>query len=215
MPERGDPTFPPAQSATAEPGTQAEALADVFVSYASQDSSIANAIVAVLEKNGLRCWIAPRDVTPGALYADVIIRAINGARVLVLVLSQNSVSSSHVGKEVERASSKHRPIIAVRTDATPLTTALEYFLSESQWIDADAEGMEPASAKLTDDVRRLIASPSGLQAGAAAAPSGRPAKATVRPQRPLIVASAAAAVLVIAAALYWFSRSRAPQMAAV
>jgi TolB-like protein len=216
MSESGDPSISsPPQSGTGEPSTQGLGVHDVFVSYASQDGAVANAIVAALERQGLRCWIAPRDVTPGALYADLIIRAINGAKVLVLVLSQNSVSSSHVSKEIERASSKHRPIIAVRTDATPLTTALEYFLSESQWIDAGADGMEAASAKLTDAVRRLIASPSGLQAGAAAAPSGRPAKATVRPPRPLIVASAAAAVLVIAAALYWFSRSRAPQMAAV
>src|SRR3984885_3339594 len=216
MPERGDPTFPPAQSATAEPGTQAEALADVFVSDASQDGSIANAIVAALEKNGLRCWIAPRDVTPGALYADVIIRAINGARVLVLVLSQNSVSSSHVGKEVERASSKHRPIIAVRTDATPLTTALEYFLSESQWIDADAEGMEAACAKLTDAVRRLIASPSGLRAGgAAAAPTSTSAKATARPHPRLFIAALGAIVLMVAAGAYWLSRSRSSQVAAL
>ncbi|MHB8723719.1 MAG: hypothetical protein ACYDAH_20340, partial [Steroidobacteraceae bacterium] len=33
----------------------AAGLHDVFVSYASQDASVANAIVAALERNGLRC----------------------------------------------------------------------------------------------------------------------------------------------------------------
>ena len=61
---------------------------------------------------------------PGALYADSIVRAINGAKLLILVLSRYSVASPHVGKEIERASSKSRPIIALRIDAAPLTPSL-------------------------------------------------------------------------------------------
>ena len=57
---------------------------------------------------------------PGALYADAIVRAISEARALLLLLSHNSIESSHVGKEVERASSKRKRIIAVRLDAAPL-----------------------------------------------------------------------------------------------
>jgi TolB-like protein/Flp pilus assembly protein TadD len=134
---------------------------DVFVSYASQDAAVADAIVAALEKNGIRCWIAPRNVTPGALYADGIIRAINEAKVMVLVLSASAIASKHVGKEVERTSSKGRPIIALKVDAAPLTTTLEYFLSESQWIDAAALGISAATAKLTQAVRQALAAPSG------------------------------------------------------
>ena len=215
MPESEGPSaLSTPQSAMPDPTLEAGRLHDVFVSYASQDGAVANAIVAALEKNGLRCWIAPRDVTPGTLYADVIIRAINGANVLVLVLSQNSVSSSHVGKEVERASAKHRPIIALRTDTTPLTPALEYFLSESQWIDVGADGMEPASAKLLAAIRRLIASPSGRGGGAAAATAGEATYARARTQRPLIAAAVVLSALVIAGLIYWLSRSRAPQVAA-
>ena len=40
--------------------------ADVFISHSSKDKHVADAICAVLERRGLRCWIAPRDVTPGA-----------------------------------------------------------------------------------------------------------------------------------------------------
>src|ERR1700680_1294235 len=116
MPESGD-----SSTTQIKPSLASDAAAttvrfhDVFVSYASQDVAVANAIVAALERTGLQCWIAPRDVPPGTLYADVIIRAINGTKVLVLVLSENSVSSPHVGKEIERASAKRRPIIALRT----------------------------------------------------------------------------------------------------
>jgi hypothetical protein len=58
---------------------------DVFVSYASQDAAVANSIVENLELHGLKCWLAPRDVKPGAQYADAIVRAINEANAVVLV----------------------------------------------------------------------------------------------------------------------------------
>ena len=48
----------------------------VFISYASQDAAVADAVVGALERAGLKCWIAPRDVVPGALYADEIVRAL-------------------------------------------------------------------------------------------------------------------------------------------
>jgi TolB-like protein len=125
----------------------------VFISYASADKATADAVCIALEAAGIPCWIAPRDVKPGALYADAIVRAITNADALVLVLSASSIASSHVGKEVERASSKKRPIIALRLDAAPLTPALEYFLSESQWIDASAANRESAYAKLIGAIR--------------------------------------------------------------
>ena len=78
---------------------------DVFISYASQDAAVAGGIVATLERHGLKCWIAPRDVVPGSLYADGIVRAVTAAKVFALVLSEHAIASSHIGKEIERASS--------------------------------------------------------------------------------------------------------------
>jgi TIR domain len=93
----------------------------VFLSYASQDAAVANSIVENLEQHGIKCWISPRDVKPGAQYADAIVRAINDAKAVVLVTSGSAVASSHVGKEIERASSKRKQIIdtlfkSLRTD---------------------------------------------------------------------------------------------------
>jgi hypothetical protein len=48
----------------------AKERSDAFISYASQDATVANAVVAALERRDVRCWIAPRDVTPGEFYAD-------------------------------------------------------------------------------------------------------------------------------------------------
>jgi TolB-like protein/Flp pilus assembly protein TadD len=178
---------------------------EVFISYASQDAAVANAVVGTLERSGIKCWIAPRDVPAGAPYADGIIRAINGSKALVLVLSKNAVSSPHVGKEVERASSKRRPIVVFRTDATPLTPSLEYFLSESQWIEAGAGAADAASAKLVETVQRLIAHPSSANPDRDAdtdIPVAVPASAPANQRWKLPLA---VAVVVVAAASVYFA----------
>jgi TolB-like protein/lipoprotein NlpI len=127
-------------------------VSGVFISYASPDAAVADAIVAALERAEIPCWIAPRDVKPGARYADAIVRAINEAGALVLVLSANAMGSDHVAREVERAASKRKRLIAFRIDATALSPELEYFLSNSQWIDAAALAMPVALGKLAEAI---------------------------------------------------------------
>jgi adenylate cyclase len=198
-------------------GQDSQAASDAFVSYASKDAPIANAVVAALEGQGLKCWIAPRNVNPGSLYADGIVRAINGTKVLVLILSESAIASPHVGKEIERASSKQHPIIALKTDATPLTPALEYFLSESQWVEVGAQGTEAALAKLVEAVRRHLAvSP----AGATAAPRNRAPSLGAQPQRRVpwraaVVAGAAAlALLYLIIDKFWLAKQPASERSA-
>jgi TolB-like protein/tetratricopeptide (TPR) repeat protein len=186
----------------------------VFLSYASHDTEIANTVCRELESRGIRCWIAPRDVAPGALYADAIVRAINESKVLLIVLSQSAVASSHVGKEVERASSKHKQIIALRIDAASLTPALEYFLSESQWVDIPALGMQAALGKIADVIRAGPASGTSDVARDAAGTTAPPAPNKGR--SPLTIGIIAAAGLVTAAGclflanhFHWVSREDA------
>jgi TolB-like protein/Tfp pilus assembly protein PilF len=129
----------------------------VFISYASQDSAVAEQLCAALEAANLPCWIAPRDVRAGESYAAAIIHAINSSRMLLLVLSQNAIKSSHVLREVERASSKSRPILSVRIDATALPPELEYFLSANQWLDASTGPLELIFPALVESVRNHTA----------------------------------------------------------
>jgi TolB-like protein len=84
------------------------------------------------------------------------VRALNEAKVFVLVLSVHAGASPHVGKEIERAIAKRRPIITLRADAQPLPPAFEYYLSESQWIDLGSGLTEATAATLVDAVRRHL-----------------------------------------------------------
>jgi TolB-like protein/Flp pilus assembly protein TadD len=199
------PTDPPAA------GQVLNASIHVFISYASQDVAVARALVEALERHGVRCWIAPRDVKAGAQYADAIVRAISGAKAFVLVLSESAIASSHVGREIERASSKKRPIIALRIDAAPLTPALEYFLSESQWVEAQTGSMEAAYAKLIDDIRdpartapeTLVAVAPGKSPGTASAAHPKSGRNRILLAAGLAVVAALAAML---ADKFWLAK---------
>ncbi|GAC1502710.1 MAG: hypothetical protein NVS1B6_09530 [Steroidobacteraceae bacterium] len=141
----------------AKPNFAAVAGSKVFISYASPDVAVADKLCNLLEAAGLACWVAPRDVRAGESYASAIVQAINACRMLVLVLSKSAIQSPHVIREVERASSKKRPILVVRLDAAELPPDLEYFLSANQWLDA-------ANIPLERIVPSLVASVQGRAA---------------------------------------------------
>jgi TolB-like protein/tetratricopeptide (TPR) repeat protein len=190
---------------------QAVSGSDVFVSYASMDGAVATSIVENLEAQGVKCWVAPRDVKPGAQYADAIVRAITEAKAVVLVLSGSAVGSSHVGREVERAASKHKQIIAFRIDAAALSPGLEYFLSESQWIDVPKLGMPAALAKLQEAVGHV----SGASSPAPTSSHSVDAKRTAK----LVIVAVVVVIAVVAAVVigvhFWSSKHGGAQTPAV
>jgi TolB-like protein/predicted Zn-dependent protease len=194
---------------TQDSPNQTTSGSDVFVSYASQDAAVANSIVEHLEQHGVRCWIAPRDVKPGAVYADAIVRAINEANALVLVLSASAMASAHVGREVERAASKRKQIIAFRIDAAALNPALEYFLSDSQWINVPTLRMPAALNKLAEAVG---------QSAAASSQANPTVSRPVSISKRVIVAVAAGIAVIIASILgmhFWSSNHGVAQLPAV
>ena len=68
----------------------------------ANDRKAADAACAILEKNKIRCWVAPRDIVPGAPFAEAIIDGINDSKVFVLLFSSNSNNSGQVVREVDR-----------------------------------------------------------------------------------------------------------------
>jgi adenylate cyclase len=186
---------------------------DVFVSYASQDAAVANSVVEALERQGIRCWIAPRDVTPGEFYADAIVHAIDAAQALVLVLSQHAAVSHHILREVERATSKRYPVISLRIDRTALPAGLEYFLNTSQWLDASEGDVSRALPKLVEAVRKVLgSSTTGSGDDGGSLPPHHEARATKRSfnrSLAVVVGLIVVAILGFAIDKWWFSRHMA------
>ena len=142
-----------------------------FISHASEDAAIAATISDYLENNGVSCWIAPRDLTPGREYSSEIVDGIESSAVFVLVLSENANESIYVKREVERAVSKGKPVFPIRVREVMPSKSLELFISSAHWIDAWTPPMEKYLERLAQSI----------SAAAAVYPAGTPASAPARP----------------------------------
>jgi len=125
---------------------------DVFVSYSNKDKPVADAVVAGMENRGIRCWVAPRDITPGSSWGEAIIKAIEGSQIMVIILSGNSNRSSQVVREVERAVANNVVIIPFRIENIDPTGAMAYFLATEHWLDAITPPIEKHINKLINTI---------------------------------------------------------------
>jgi TIR domain len=129
---------------------------DVFISYSTKDKATADATCAALESAGIRCWIAPRDVRPGAKYAAVIIEAIDLCHLMVLIFSSNANASRQIHREIERAASKGVPIVPMRIEEITPTKSMEYFLAEIHWLDALTPPLAAHLQKLIETIKTIL-----------------------------------------------------------
>src|SRR5687768_14923812 len=100
-----------------EPDCEGTPMADqVFISYAEEDASAAEAVCRALESQGHRCWIAPRDVLPGKDWDRALTDAIESSQLLVLIFSSRSDTSPEVKREVVQAGNHRVPILPFRIE---------------------------------------------------------------------------------------------------
>jgi len=143
----------------------------VFISYSQPDREPAFGIVARLESSGIDCWIAPRDVTPAADWAEEIVAAIAAARVMVLVFSSSTNDSPQVRREVERAVHRRVTVLPFRIESVLPSRSLEYFLSSQHWLDAFPPPLAPHYTRLLEYLEALLkAPPASAASGSYAAP---------------------------------------------
>ncbi|HRP08520.1 MAG TPA: toll/interleukin-1 receptor domain-containing protein [Gemmatimonadales bacterium] len=130
---------------------------DVFISYSSTDQQAALAVLHGLESAGIRCWMAPRDIGPGAIWAQAIMDGISDSRVLVVVFSSHANRSSHVLTEVDAAVRKGVMIVPFRIEDVMPDGAMEYHLRTRHWLDALTPELESHVVDLADQIRPLLA----------------------------------------------------------
>jgi hypothetical protein len=130
---------------------------DVFISHSAKDKATGDAVCAMLESNGVRCWIAPRDVTPGMEWGECIIEAIEESRVMILVFTNHANESPQIRHEVERAVNYGVAILPVRIEDVIPGRALEYFIGNVHWLDALTPPLETHLKSLAGTVKILLA----------------------------------------------------------
>lgn len=129
---------------------------DVFLSHSHVDKQHADAICHCLERAGVRCWVAPRDIRPSEDWAEAIINGMDQCRILLLIFSSSSNNSPQVRREVERAVNKGLTILPYRIEAVAPSKSLEYFISTQHWLDAFDRDLEASLAELLHGVTAVL-----------------------------------------------------------
>ena len=120
-------------------------MKEVFISYSTVDTVPAETVRNVLEKNGLSCWMAPRDIPGGSNYTKEIPIAIRNCKVFVLILSKNAQSSHWVLKELDSAVNCGKVILPFMLEDCILNDEFNFLLTGAQRYAAyqkKAEAME-------------------------------------------------------------------------
>ena len=129
---------------------------DVFISYSSRDKPIGDAVCANIEAEGIRCWIAPRDIAAGEDWPTAIARAISQSRIMVLVFSASSNSSEDVGRELILAANRKLVIIPFKIENVEPEPGKQYYLARTHWLDAMNPPTREQITQLVNRVKSIL-----------------------------------------------------------
>ena len=129
---------------------------DLFISYSTKNKTVADAVCARMESGGIRCWYAPRDIEPGANWAESIIHAIDGSKIMALIFTKDSNVSPQVLREVNYAVGAGVTIIPLRLTKEPPIERMQYYLSAVHWIDALDTELDESIGELYDTCKAFL-----------------------------------------------------------
>ncbi len=114
----------------------------VFISYNHFDVKYASYLATCIENEGLRTWHFKRDMKSEQGtndYAVAIMSALRRAKIVIIILSKNSVTSDHVKNEVCLAFNQLKTgtiLMPIILEEAELDETLKYFLCRQDITDA-------------------------------------------------------------------------------
>ena len=130
----------------------------IFISYSSQDKDTVDALRGLLQQNGIRCWMAPYDIPPGARYLQAIVDAIDGCAAMLVAVSTHSQDSEQVEREVNLLISDYpeKTVCALIIDGSPMRGWMRLLLQNRQ-IEQAAQitAEDPGLSRLIAVLRQL------------------------------------------------------------
>ena len=109
--------------------------ADVFISYSREDKDRVLDLAAKLRSAGVSLWIDQGGIDGATLWGEEIVKALENAKVLLLVVTESAVRSHNVAKEVVLASERKGHILPVHLEPTQIPSSLRYPLAGIQHIE--------------------------------------------------------------------------------
>ena len=109
-------------------------MADVFISYSRKDHVWSGNLTQILERDGISCWTAPRNLTNAYNYEEQIPNAISECKMFIFLVSKNSIESKVCQGEVAFAFDLKKIILPIHLEQVELPVILSYYLTSSQSI---------------------------------------------------------------------------------
>jgi tetratricopeptide (TPR) repeat protein len=103
-------------------------MADIFISYASEDRDRVRPLAEALQKRGFNIWW-DRSLAAGQDYAQIIERELRSARAVIVVWTQGSAASTFVRDEAGRARDEGR-LVPVLLDRVEIPLGFGAFQAE-------------------------------------------------------------------------------------
>ena len=112
----------------------------VFISYSRKDEETVASIKAILEEHQIPYWIDKEGIFSGENYKEVIVDAIDVAKVVIFVSSVNSNASINIIRELGYAVQQRKTIIPVLLDDAQYAKSIRLDIADIDQIEyKDAE----------------------------------------------------------------------------
>jgi TolB-like protein len=155
--------------------------AEVFVSYSRSDKDRVLEVAAKLRAAGVSLWVDQTGIDGATMWGEQIVNALEGAKVLLLMVTESAVHSQNVAKEVVLISERKGHILPVHLEPTQIPPALKYQLAGIQHIEyftgSDAGESLKAILRSLERIGVKIAPPAEAKKPLPAAVEPRPAPA--------------------------------------
>jgi len=159
----------------------------VFISYAVEDSNQAHLLEAALQTSGVSSWLFENEPAAGRHHTHNTDEAVRGAQAFVLLMSDHSVASDWVTRELQIAAAAGKPILPIMLDHW-----WEWFLNTKQpwrkilkkttgYSAADDSGMKKSAQAILKGLADAGIHCSGPASGEGRAQPGAPTRQRIVP----------------------------------
>lgn len=129
--------------------------ADIFISYSRRDLEEVKGLCELLNSMGVSYWIDVNGTYSGENYKEVIVKAIERAKIVLFISSANSNASSNVAKEIDIADKMKKRILPIRLDDAPYARQIAYDMNSVDYIDYDVRNIT-AKEKIKDAINASL-----------------------------------------------------------
>ena len=113
----------------------------IFISYSRIDKNIVFPFVKRIEQElSTTCWIDYEGIESGSQFEEVIVNAIEESKVVLFMLSDNSINSKWTKREVLYAEDEGKRIVPIIVDDKGLRKWFKFHFGNVDYIDIKDEG---------------------------------------------------------------------------